>query len=345
MAEPTEFVLTETLPANVDRRSIPWGAKIGDTIKVTQPQTQVEVPAPSAALANVLAEVASEAGIDPASLGTPPATQATAQTPVEVAPPATPAQATAPAPASTPAAAPAEDRISRLEQTMEKFFERLSGSAAPAPTPAPAPAPTTLDVATIRRNPVEALKAAGIDPATLATYLPGAQLTPEVQVNQSLAAMKAEMDQRFAELAAREAEFKQAQEFTQLRAQAETTVKAVDATKFPTAAKIAAKDPAWVQERVLEGIELARRQNLKMTVEEALAGLEPVWSSFASRISAPAAVAPTAATPVSTPTPAPSEAPSQKQPPRPLKWERPDDETGRRQREVLKDYLRGALAR
>lgn len=337
MADPTEFVLTETLPANVDRRSIPWGAKIGDTIKVTPPQVQVEVPAPSAALANVLAEVASEAGIDPASLGTPPA-----QTPVEVAP----AQATAQAPAPTPATVPAEDRISRLEQTMEKFFERLSGSAAPAPVAVPPPpAPTTLDVAAIRRNPVEALKAAGIDPATLATYLPGAQLTPEVQVNQSLAAMKAEMDQRFAELAAREAEFKQAQEFTQLRAQAETTVKAVDATKFPTAAKIAAKDPAWVQERVLEGIELARRQNLKMTVEEALAGLEPVWSSFASRISDPAPVATTAATPVSTPTPAPSEAPSQKQPPRPLKWERPDDETGRRQREVLKDYLRGALAR
>lgn len=342
MADPTEFVLTETLPANVDRRSIPWGAKIGDTIKVTPPQVQVEVPAPSAALANVLAEVASEAGIDPASLGTPPTAQATAQNPAEVAT----AQATAQAPASTPAAAPAEDRISRLEQTMEKFFERLSGSAAPAPVAAPPPpAPTTLDVATIRRNPVEALKAAGIDPATLATYLPGAQLTPEVQVNQSLAAMKAEMDQRFAELAAREAEFKQAQEFTQLRTQAETTVKAVDATKFPTAAKLASKDPAWVQERVLEGIELARRQNLKMTVEEALAGLEPVWSSFASRISDPAPVATTAATPVSTPTPAPSEAPSQKQPPRPLKWERPDDETGRRQREVLKDYLRGALAR
>lgn len=330
MAEPTEFVFSETLPPNIDRRAIPWGAKIGDVIKVAPTQAPVEVPAPSPLVANLMAEVAAEAGIDPAQV------QASAPTPAPVE-----------TPTPTPATPPAEDRISRLEQTMEKFFERLSAPATPAPTTAPAPAPTSLDVAAIRRNPVEALKAAGIDPATLATYLPGAQITPEVQVNQSLAAMKAEMDQRFAELAAREAEFKQTQELTQLRAQAETTVKAVDAAKFPTAAKLASKDPAWVQERVLEGIELARRQNIKMSVEEALAGLEPVWSSFASRVIDPAPAAPSAAALVtpSAPATAPSEAPSQKQPPRPLKWGRPEDETERRQQGVLKEYLRGTLAR
>jgi hypothetical protein len=166
-------------------------------------------------------------------------------------------------------------------------------------------------------------------------------MTPEIQVSQSLAAMKAEMEQKFAELAEREAQYTNLQRQAQLATKTDETVKAVDKAKFPTAAKIAAKNPAWVKERILEGIEMARSRNFDLTVEEALTGLESQWANFTSFVIDPPTAAPSAAaTPTAAPV-VPSEAPTQKQPPRPIrsKWDRADDETSRRTNEVLKEYF------
>jgi predicted DNA-binding transcriptional regulator AlpA len=150
------------------------------------------------------------------------------------------------------------------------------------------------------------------------------------------------MDQRFNEIAEREANFLNLQRQAQLTSKADETIKAVDKAKFPTAAKIAAKNPTWVKERILEGIEMARAKNFDMTVEEALTGLESHWANFTSFVSDPVTAAPTAAAaPLSATPVVPSEAPTQKQPPRPIrsKWDRADDETSRRTNEVLKEYF------
>jgi hypothetical protein len=324
------FVLGEPLPANFNRRDIPWGAKVGDTIAVAPAQfDDGAVFAPSMRVEAIMAELEGE-------------------TPAEVAPAAdpvvTPLVATPPA-AATPAPVAASPESARIDKLEALLAEALTALKTPAPKPQEAPpappAPTVIDVASLRKNPLAALQAAGIDPATLATYMPGAQMTPEIQVSQSLAAMKAEMEQKFAELAEREAQYTNLQRQAQLATKTDETVKAVDKAKFPTAAKIAAKNPAWVKERILEGIEMARSRNFDLTVEEALTGLESQWANFTSFVIDPPTAAPSAAaTPTAAPV-VPSEAPTQKQPPRPIrsKWDRADDETSRRTNEVLKEYF------
>ena len=333
MSEPNDtFILGEALPPTFNRRDIPWGAKIGDKIS-TAPVTFEDdaVFATSMRVESIMAELEGNEAVSEA-----PAQEAAPA----LAPPA--AVAAAPAPAATPApAAPSPEsvRIDKLEAMLAEALKAL----APKPQEAPQapPALTSIDVATLRKNPLAALQAAGIDPATLATYMPGAQMTPEIQVNQSLAAMKAEMEQRFNEIAEREANFLNLQRQAQLTSKTDEAIKAVDKVKFPTAAKIAAKNPTWVKERILEGIEMARAKNFDMTVEEALTGLESHWANFTSFVSDPVTAAPSvAATQTAAPV-VPSEAPTQKQPPRPIrsKWDRADDETSRRTNEVLKEYF------